>query len=42
MKKLLLAAFVLGAVFTYSLADHGAEAASNSEQVQLASRGSGA
>ncbi|ASB87766.1 hypothetical protein OZL92_23540 [Bacillus sonorensis] len=41
MKKFLLAAFVLGAIFSYSFADHTPEAVSKSEQILLASRGAG-
>ncbi|MDE1455945.1 hypothetical protein PVN32_28005, partial [Bacillus paralicheniformis] len=42
MKKVLLTAVVLGAVISFSFVNHAPEAASQGDQVLLASRGSGA
>ncbi|MDW6056270.1 hypothetical protein R4T60_18990 [Bacillus paralicheniformis] len=42
MKKVLLTAVVLGAVIGFSFVNHAPEAASQGDQVLLASRGSGA
>ncbi|MFN2743980.1 MULTISPECIES: hypothetical protein [Bacillus] len=39
MKKFLLALCLLGAVFSFSLADDASQAASQSDQMILASRG---
>ncbi|AAU42098.1 hypothetical protein ACG2QI_03060 [Bacillus sp. GM2] len=41
MKKVLLAVFVLGTVFSFSFANHAPEAASQSNEILLASRGAG-
>lgn len=41
MKKFLLACAVLGAVLSFSLANHPSEAVSKSDNILLASRGAG-